>query len=120
MPLPAVCCCLLLSVTVCYCVWHRYELQIRALRAAGVEVTMCGEHHWRCTVNTDFGRDARLLAWSGRMNSWAKVVRTILPEHEQLHPTYSVMALLVCLGAAATAYSATQVDLPSPSPLHLP
>ena len=86
----------------------RYSGQIGALRAAGVEVTMCGEHHWRCEILSHFPAHARLLAWSGRMNSWPKVVRTILPHAEELHSLYSAMALLVCLGAAATAYSATQ------------
>ena len=73
------------------------------LAAAGVRVTMCGEHHWRCEVSYEFGADARLLAWRGRVNSWPKVVRTLLPSAEELNGLYSVMALLVCLGAAATA-----------------
>jgi len=86
----------------------RHDSQLRALAAAGVQVTMCGEHHWRCELSAHFPHDARLLAWTGRMNSWPKVVRTLLPHAEELHGLYSAMALLVCLGAAATAYSATQ------------
>ena len=128
----------------------RHDSQIRALQAVGVGVTMCGEHHWRCELSAHLAPHARLLAWSGHMNSWSKVVRTILPQAEELHrlcaplrsgtlpqrntstaepchgpvqtgrplaasrlvdPRYSAMALLVCLGAAATAYSATQVPL---------
>ena len=74
---------------------------------AGVRVTMCGEHHWRCSARYEFPPDGRLLRWSGRMNSWPKVVRTLLPHAEELHSLYAAMALLVCLGAAATASSAT-------------
>ena len=36
------------------------------------------------------------------------MVRTLLPRAEELHGLYAAMALLVCLGAAATAYSAMQ------------
>ena len=86
----------------------RYDSQIRSLRAAGVGVTMCGEHHWNCEVSYDFPASARLLRLSGRMNSWETSVRTLLPHAEELTPLYAVMALLVCLGAAATAHSATQ------------
>jgi hypothetical protein len=32
---------------------------------AGVEVVMCGEHHWRCEVKYSFEADARLLQWQG-------------------------------------------------------
>lgn len=38
---------------------------IRRLRRAGVEVVMCGEHHWRCEVKYKFEADARLLQWQG-------------------------------------------------------
>lgn len=41
------------------------------------------------------------------MNSWPEVVRTLLPHAEELHSLYAAMALLVCLGAATTASSAT-------------
>ena len=85
-----------------------HHSQMRTLRSAGVEVTMCGEHHWRCEATYAFPPDARLLQFSGRINSWPRVVRTLLPHAEELHSLYSAMALLVCLGAAATAYSATQ------------
>jgi hypothetical protein len=37
------------------------------------------------------------------------VVRTLIPQAEELNSLYAAMALLVCLGAAATAYSAMQV-----------
>ncbi len=85
-----------------------FHAQLQLLADAGVRVTMCGEHHWRCEVSYDFASDARLLAWRGRINSWPKVVRTLMPGAEDLNGLYSAMALLVCLGAAATAYSATQ------------
>mmetsp|Transcript_32939 Transcript_32939/g.105036 ORF Transcript_32939/g.105036 Transcript_32939/m.105036 type:complete len:1137 (+) Transcript_32939:233-3643(+) len=81
---------------------------IRRLRRAGVEVVMCGEHHWRCEVKYKFEADARLLQWQGRINSWPTVVRTILPSAEELGWLYALMALIVCLGATATAHSATQ------------
>ena len=85
----------------------RYDAQLQLLNEAGVRVSMCGEHHWRCSVQYEFPRDGRLLHWSGRMHSWPKVVRTLLPRAEELHGLYAAMALLVCLGAAATASSAT-------------
>ena len=34
----------------------RHGNQIAQLRAAGVSVTMCGEHHWRCEVSYTFPR----------------------------------------------------------------
>ena len=86
----------------------RHGNQIAQLRAAGVSVTMCGEHHWRCEVSYTFPSNARLLALSGRMNSWPTVVRTLLPNAEELHALYAALALLTCLSAAATASSATQ------------
>eukprot|EP00965_Chrysotila_dentata_P203674 6181875-Pleurochrysis_carterae.AAC.2 len=49
-----------------------YSKQIALLSRAGVAVTMCGEHHWRCEVGFDFPPDGRLLAWRGRINSWPK------------------------------------------------
>ena len=63
----------------------RHDGQIRALSAAGASVIMCGEHHWRCEVAYDFPSHARLLALSGRLNSWQTVVRTLLPHAEELH-----------------------------------
>ena len=88
---------------------QRYHGQIAKLTQAGARVTMCGEHHWNCEwKKASFGGDARLIAWSGRMNSWETVVRTLLPHAEELGGVYSLMALLVCLAVAATAHSATQ------------
>ena len=47
--------------------------------SAGADVTfaVCGEHQEACEATFDFGADARLLRWAGRLNSWS-IVRPAL------------------------------------------